>query len=179
MEENKLKEIQEKLQSILNDTDLNNIDPNSDYEELSDGYYLSELTSAKIDFSKAGKLQVVLQFKITEQGQTLKVDDTGIANFVQCGGKGRTLFKYYNIETPENVRKFAKDMLKFEDENGNSILTTEYFTTPELMYDALDVLVGLRLYLQSSTSKNDKGSSTWINLISWKRAASLELTKNQ
>lgn len=172
-----LKLIQEKLRSVLSDTNLNNIDPNSDFDGLVDGYYLSELQEANVKFSQSsGKLQVVLKFKTIEEGKSLKVDEDGNTSLINCGCKNRLVWKYFSVETPENVRKFAKEMLKFEDDNMEPILSTEYFTTPELLYDALDVLVGMRIYIQISTTTNDKNeTSSWTNIISWKRAASLEL----
>ena len=68
-------------------------------------------------------------------------------------------------------------MLKFEGETaGEPLLGKEYFTNSALIEDALDILVGMRIYCQSSTTVNDDDTtSVWKNLISWKRAAALNL----
>ena len=68
-------------------------------------------------------------------------------------------------------------MLKFEgDTAGESLLPKEAFLSSETIEDALDILIGKRIYIQVSTTVNDDDSkSTWNNLISWKRAAALEL----
>lgn|SRR5574344_215479 len=145
------------------------------FDELPDGYYLSELEKAEIKESKSShQPMIALQFKVTEDG--VAVDDKG--ELVTIGKtKNRKIFMYYVLKDERSFKRFVADMLKFEGEKaGEPILSKEYFTNSELLNDALDVLVGHSAYIQSSTTENDNGSeSVWKNLISWKRAAALEL----
>jgi hypothetical protein len=66
-------------------------------------------------------------------------------------------------------------MLKFEDENGDPLIPKEAFMMSEMLEEAVDALVGSRVYVQVSTTIKNEESSTWKNLISWKRAAKLDL----
>lgn len=164
------------LDGVLSNTDLTDVTAESaSFSELPDGYYLSEVEKAELKESKSSKQPMVaLQLKVVEDG--LGVDSTG--EFVELKKtKNRKIFMYYVLKDESAVKRFVTDMLKFEGEKeGEPLLGKEYFTNSQLLVDALDVLVGMNIYVQSSTTENDDGSnSVWKNLISWKRAKSLEL----
>lgn len=164
------------LDNLLNDTDLSDVSAESSgFSELPDGYYLCEVEKAELKESKSShQPMVAFQFNVVEDG--LGIDEDG--NFFDLKKtKSRKIFVYYVLKDSNSVRRFVTDMLKFEGEKQDeSILGKEYFTNSELLTDALDILQGMRIYIQSSTTVNeDKSSSIWKNLISWKRARMLEL----
>lgn len=170
-----MNEILNTLDSLLSTTDLSEVtSEDTGFSELPDGYYLSEVEKAELTMSKKSKQPMVaFQFKIVEDGVTL--DSEGNRIEVKKS-KGRKIFMYYVLKDDISVKRFATDMLKFEGEEGKSILEKECFMTSELLEDALDILKGMRIYIQSSTTVNDDDStSVWKNLISWKRAKNLEL----
>lgn len=163
------------LDSVLSNTDLADVTAESTgFNELPDGYYLSELEKAELKESKSShQPMVALQFKVVEDGKAVDAD-----SFVSIPKtKNRKIFMYYVLKDEASVKRFVTDMLKFEgDKKGEPILGKEYFTNSQLLTDALDVLVGMRIYVQSSTTTNDDDTtSVWKNLISWKRAEALEL----
>lgn len=164
------------LDGVLSNTKLDDVTAESNnFAELPDGYYLSEVEKAELKESKSSRQPMVaFQLKIVEEG--LAVDKEG--NFTDLKGtKNRKIFLYYVLKDETAVRRFVTDMLKFEGEvEGEPLLPKEAFTTSELLVDALDMLIGLRIYVQSSTTENkDDSTSVWKNLISWKRAKALEL----
>ena len=141
------------------------------FSDAPEGYFLCEVKKDELTMSKSGNPQVAFTFKITEDGR--KIENT---NELIKGSKGISIFKYYRLLDDKDVRKFVSDMLKFEvDENGSS-LPKEAFTNDETINDALDIINGLQIYVQNTVTVNDDGSkSTWVNLITWKRAAELGL----
>lgn len=168
------------LNDLLGSTDLKDVtSETTGYQELADGYYLSEVESAKLTVSKSSKQPMVaFQFKVVEDGKDAEIDEEGNVTITEIKGtKNRKIFLYYVLKDDMSVKRFVNDMLKFEgDEEGVSLLEKEYFTRAELLEDALEVLEGRRIYIQvSTTEKNDGTKSTWQNLISWKRATALEL----
>lgn len=174
--ENNINEMLSSLDSLLNQTDLSEVtsEGSGSFSELPDGYYLSEVEKAEIKESKSSHMPMVaFQFKVAEDGLTS--DDNG--EFIPVNKtKNRKIFMYYVLKDDSAVKRFVTDMLKFENQEGESILGKEYFTNSELLADALDILVGSRIYIQSSTNVNkDETTSVWKNLISWKRAKALEL----
>ena len=105
---------------------------------------------------------------VTDDGDVIIEDIKKTAN--------RKIFVYYVLKDETAVRRFATDMLKFEGEvAGESLLPKEAFMTSETLIDALDVLVGMRIYICASTTEKDGNKSQWNNLISWQRVAALEL----
>lgn len=164
------------LDAILNKTDLTDVTAESNnFSELPDGYYLCEVVKAELKESKTShQPMVAFQLTVTEDG--LGIDDDNKFYDIKKTAK-RSIFLYYVLKDENSVRRFVTDMLKFEGEKQDEpILGKEYFTTSEVLVDALDILQGMRIYVQSSTSKNDDGTtSVWKNLISWKRARLLEL----
>ena len=105
---------------------------------------------------------VSFKFTITDDGYAVAED----ASFVKINHtKNRKIFKHYALKDQSGVKRFASDMLKFEDNDG-PILPKEAFTTSETLVDALDVLSGMRLYVQSDTTEKDDGTKKYyMNVI--------------
>lgn len=164
------------LDGVLSSADLTEVTTEgAGFSELPDGYYLSEVEKAELKESKNTHMPMVaFQFKVVEDG--LSVNSEGEFETIPKT-KNRKIFMYYVLKDDSSVKRFVSDMLKFEGETrGEPLLGKEYFTTSEVLVDALDILVGSMIYIQSSTTENSDGSSSiWKNLISWKRAAALEL----
>lgn len=174
--ENNMNDIFESLNDLLKDVDLSDITADSNvFSELPDGYYLCEVETAQLKETKTGNPMVSFQLKVIEDGVNL---DETTSNFITLSKtKNRKIFLNYVLKNDASIRRFVTDMLKFEgDTEDEPILGKEYFTTSQLLVDALDVLVGLRIYVVSSTTVNsDETTSNWKNLISWKRAKALDL----
>ena len=172
--------IYEDLDVLLGKTDLSDTDSESGggFENLPDGYYLCEVVKAELKTSQSSKNPMMsFQFRTVEDGNEITVLDNGeITQKALKGTKGRMLFVHYVFKDERGIKRFASDMLKFESEEGVSLLPKEAFSNSETMMDAMDVLQGMQIYVQVSTTVNKEGiSSTWNNLISWKRASQLEL----
>ena len=171
-----MNEMLNSLDNLLNNIDLSDVSADgTGFQDLPEGYYLSEVENAELKESKSShQPMVAFQFKVIEDGVT--VNDNGEFEPVKKS-KNRKVFIYYVLKDDTSIRRFVQDMLKFEGEKENEpILTKEYFTNSELLNDALDILKGMRIYIQFSTNiKDDDTVSTWKNLISWKRAKALEL----
>lgn len=169
------------LDQILAKTTLDDVSADSQgYNDLPDGYYLCEVDKADFKESKTSHLPMVsFNFKIVENGTGFKYVDNDVIVYEIKNTKNRMIFKHYVFKDESSVKRFASDMLKFEGETpGEPLLPKEAFTTSETLLDALDVLEGMRLFIQADTNEKDDGTkSTWYNLISWKRAAELELIK--
>lgn len=168
------------LDEILAKTTLDDVSAESQgFSELPDGYYLCEVEKTEFKESKSSHLPMVsFTFKIVEDGTGFEYTDTEILTKTLKGTKNRKIFKHYVFKDEASVKRFASDMLKFEGEtHGEPLLPKEAFTSSETMLDALDVLEGMRLYVQSDTTEKDGTKSTWCNLVSWKRASELELIK--
>lgn len=177
MENENLKEVFSNLDTLLSKTDLKDVTSESTgYDELDDGYYLCEVEKANLSVSKtSGSPMVAFQFKVTDNG--ISIDEkTGDVMEIR-NSKNRKIFMYFTLKDEASVKRFVNNMLKFEGDTPNKpVLEKEYFTNSQLIEDALDILVGLRIYIQISSTENEDGSkSVWRNLISWKRAAALEL----
>lgn len=180
MDNNELKSLFGELDNLLSKTDLSNVTSESaGFENLPDGYYLCEVTKAELKQSKTSKQPMVaFQLKTVDNGYSATFDENGETTLNSIDKtKNRTIFLYYVLKDERSIKRFVTDMLKFEGEKpGEPFLSKEYFTTSEVLTDALDLLVGLRIYVQISTTENDdETSSTWQNLVSWKRASMLEL----
>lgn len=168
------------LNKLLTETDITNVTSESTgFEELPDGYYLCEVEQAELKESKSShQPMAAFKLKIVEDGKTAEVDEKGnvkIRNIDKT--KNRKIFMNYVLKDEKSVKRFVTDMLKFEgDVEGESLLPKEAFTTSETLEDAIDVLTGYQIYVSVSTTENDDGTkSVWNNMISWKRAAALEL----
>lgn len=174
-----MKNVFDKLNNLLGNTDLSDVTADSSgFSDLPDGYYLCEVEKADLKESKSShEPMVAFQFKVVEDGHTAEITDDGdviIEDIKKTAN--RKIFVYYVLKDETAVRRFATDMLKFEGEvAGESLLPKEAFMTSETLIDALDVLVGMRIYICASTTEKDGSKSQWNNLISWKRVAALEL----
>lgn len=117
---------------------------------------------------------VELSLKTTDNGFT--VDNDG--NLIDVP-KTRNKFVclYYVLKDTKSIKRYVADMLKFEGETpGESLLEKECFTNSSLIEDALEILVGMRIYVAVTSTKKDDGTvSIWKNLTSWKRAGMLGL----
>lgn len=169
------------LNALLGSVNLDNVtaDSGSGFEELPDGYYLSEVESAELTTSKnTGNPQVAMQLKVVEDGLGSYVDERGFAKLRNIEHtKNRKIFKYYPLTNEKTVKTFVSDMLKFEGTPGEPLLPEEAFMTGEVLEEALSILVGSRIYVQISTTtkKGTDEKQSWKNLISWNRAKTLEL----
>ena len=163
------------LDELLAETDISDInsESNPNFTTLPDGYYLSEVTSAKFRESSKGDPQVQLILKTVENGIT--IDNRGkLVDIPKT--VNQSYAKYYTFkDDPKTLRQFVADMLKFEETEGVPILPKEAFTTAATISDALEILVGMRIYLQMTTSNSGKDESHWGNLVSWKSAKSIGL----
>lgn len=163
------------VNELLSKADLNNVtSEGAGFAELPDGYYLCEVKSTELTESKTSGLPMaVFSFQVIENG----VSPNTNGSFTEIkGSKNRWLRKYYTFKDERSVQSFASDMLKFEgDTEGEPLLSKEYFTTAEVMEEALQLLIGLRIYVQLSTTEKETGKTQWANLVSWKRAATFEL----
>lgn len=169
------------LDTILGSTKLDDVTSESGagFENLPDGYYLAEVEKAELTQSKSsGNLQVKFTFKVVNNGYEGIIDEA-TGNFILnelSGTKGRKIFKYYPLKDSRSVTSFVSDMLKFEgEEPGVPVLDKEYFTNHEVLADALDILTGMYIYTMLSTTERNGEKNQWTNLISWDRAAKLEL----
>jgi len=179
MDEN-LKNLFGTLDELLSSTNLDDVTADGvGYKELPDGYYLSELTKAELTESKSShQPMIAIQFTTVENGLGVNLREDESSEFVEISKtKNQRISMYYVLKDEASVKRFVTDMLKFEgDVEGEPLLTKDYFLTSELLEDALDVLTGSRIYVQISTTvRDDDTTSTWRNLISWKRAKALDL----
>lgn len=167
------------LNSILSNINAEELTADSVvYEELKDGYYLTEIESAELKSSNSGKPMASLKGKIVEDGYEVKFTDDNDVTFTQLKrSKGRIIFFNFVLNDETSVKRFITNMLKFEgEEEGVPLVPKEAFLNSDTLADALDILVGSRIYTQISSSiKADGTKSTWNNFVSWKRAKALEL----
>ena len=174
-------DIFESLNIVLSKVDLDDVsnEEQGGYSDLPDGYYLSEVETAEIKETKESKLPMIsFRFKIIQNGLDAILNDNNTVDLVELKGTtNRKVFINWVLKDDVSVKRFVSDMLKFEGENpGEPILEKEYFTTAETLEDALNILVGMRIYVKVSTTEGKDGvSRTWNNLITWKRADSLGL----
>ena len=146
-------------------------------EDLPDGYYLSELTKTNLTMSKSsGNPMIVLEFKTVENGFDVQFDaknNVKIKEIDKTSGRNFTIF--YPLSDEQKIKRAIADLLKFEETPGESLLSKDYFANTELLKEALTILVGMRIYVQASTSEKDGQKTVWQNLVSWKRVKALEL----
>ena len=180
--EKDFQEIASVLDNIMANTDLEEVSADgAGFEQLPDGYYLSEVESTEITASKSSGMPMIkFMFNVVEDGKQEAADDKGNFYYVSVPkSKGRKIFKYYVIKDESKLKSFVSDMLKFEGEElGVPLLSKEYFTTSEVLEQALDVLVGQRIWTNLTTKEKDGQKSTWTSLIKWKAAIALELDKD-
>lgn len=168
------------INELLKQTNIKDVTSESNnFQELPEGYYLCTVDAAEIKESKAsGKPMIAFTFTVSENGHHYVADKDGNAEMQEVkGSKNRKIFMYYVLKDTQSVRRFVSDMLKFEgEEAGKPLLDKEYFMNFEILEDALKILEGMKIYVQVTKSENQDGTSrNWQNLISWKRAAALDL----
>ena len=181
--DNQFLDAMDSLDSLLSETKLDDVsaESNGGFEDLPEGYYLSVLEKAELTVSKSsGAPMVSLTFKVVENGITEVVDEKGYVKKVYIEkSEGRKIFKHYPFKDSSSVKRFVADMLKFEGETPDTpLLEKEYFTTKELLGQALDYLSSAQpqIFVQVTKSTNKQGQTTnWNNLITWNRARQLEL----
>lgn len=174
------KDIIASINELLKQTNINDVTSESNnFQELPEGYYLCTVDAAEIKESKAsGKPMIAFTFTVSENGHHYVADKDGNAEMQEVkGSKNRKIFMYYVLKDTQSVRRFVSDMLKFEgEEAGKPLLDKEYFMNFEILEDALKILEGMKIYVQVTKSENQDGTvRNWQNLISWKRAAALDL----
>lgn len=174
------KDIIASINELLKQTNINDVTSESNnFQELPEGYYLCTVDAAEIKESKAsGKPMIAFTFTVSENGHHYVADKDGNAEMQEVkGSKNRKIFMYYVLKDTQSVRRFVSDMLKFEgEEAGKPLLDKEYFMNFEILEDALKILEGMKIYVQITKSENQDGTvRNWQNLISWKRAAALDL----
>lgn len=174
------KDIIASINELLKQTNINDVTSESNnFQELPEGYYLCTVDAAEIKESKAsGKPMIAFTFTVSENGHHYVADKDGNAEMQEVkGSKNRKIFMYYVLKDTQSVRRFVSDMLKFEgEEAGKPLLDKEYFMNFEILEDALKILEGMKIYIQVTKSENQDGTTrNWQNLISWKRAAALDL----
>lgn len=177
-EENDALVMWDKLDSILNNVDLSDVTPGGvGYEDMPDGYYLCEVESAEIKESKSShNPMAAFVLKVLENGIDADPSSDEVHLTEIKSTKNRKIYQYYVLRDDKSVKRFVRDMLKFEGAvAGESLLPKEAFLSSETIRDALEVLVGMRIYVQVSTTYKDDIKSTWRNLVSWKRAKALNL----
>ena len=165
----------EDLDAIIASTDLSKVTAESTgFEELPEGYYLCEVESAKLTTSKSSKQPMVsFQFKVIEDGKY--IDDDGNTVTVPHT-KNRKIFKHYVIKDSESYKRFVADALKFEKEDGEPLLEKEMLLSSQLIEECLNVLIGMRIYVQCSVTENKNGEeSRWYSLKSWDVISNLEI----
>lgn len=165
------------LDALLNEADLSNVSSEGTNKELKEGYYLSEVKRAElVPNKKTGKLQAKLTFVTKEDGYG---DDDGTLYRIKKTSN-INIYKYYSLADVSKIEMFASDMLKFEAEPGKPLLPKEAFKRSDTLVEALSLLENMQLYIYVSNTLDEDGKviSTWYNLISWKRAALLELPIN-
>ena len=167
-------ELFKKVDSVLNKVDLSKTTADSvGFEDLKPGFYFCEVESAKLTESKKShNPQIALTLKTIDDGFAIDDEDNKIK---LSGSKNRKVFKYYPLIDETTVKRFVSDMLKFEDDKGESILPQEAFTTAEVLADSLEVIEGMRIYIQLTVSGEGDSKSNWVSLLSWSRVAQLEL----
>jgi len=159
---------------------------NSDegFKELPEGYYLCEVENAEYFVSNSsGNLTVKFEFKTVENGIGTTTDARGYLQNVELEHTAnRKIYKYYPMKSEANLKRFVSDMMKFcdHDDPTQPILPGEVYKQPDLLGEAIGLLVGEHIYIQNTINEksNPDGtvtSSTWANLISWKRAEDLSL----
>lgn len=177
------------IDAVLGITDLSKVTAESTgFEDLPDGYFLTEVVESKLERVKSGKNQgkpkATIKFKIIEDGYKLTGDpnsDEEETTFdTLAGTKNRTLYKHYPLGDPEGIKKLVSDMKKFEDPEtpGKQLLPDEAWTTASTLKGSIEVLsqLNIRIWVHNKvTVKDDGTSSNWVDLESFSRAAQLGL----
>ena len=175
MEDKKdMNEIFNELDAIISSTDISKVTAEgSGFEELPEGYYLSEVEQAELTVSKnSGDPMVKFVYKVVEDG--IYVDEDG-NNISLSGTKNRKIFKYYVMKDGDSFKRFVTDMLKFENDE-KPLLEKEMLMSSQLINDCLEVLIGMRIYIKCTVSENKDGTEgRWYSPTSWEIMNKLEI----
>ncbi len=177
------------LEALLASTNLDKVTSEGAFEELRQGYYLCEVSAGEFTTSKAGlpmaKFTLTTVYdglceRLDEERKAVEDEDGNLIIDVNEGSKGRKIFKNFVIKDQESLKKFVADMLKFEDpENpGESILTKDMFGTIENMSAAIQVVVGLTIFVRATLGKATPEyptPSNFYSFVSWKNVEKLHL----
>lgn len=167
-----------KLNDLLSQVNWDTVTEDTGFEDLPEGYYLCEVEKAELKINKAQtNQQVSFQLKVVEPGVQEAIDERGHSYLQKLDStKNRKIFKHYPFKDVAGVKRFVNDMLKFEgEEPGEPLLEKEYFMTEEIIPDALEILVGRRIYVQAAYRVSNGKSNCWYDFISWSRASELGL----
>lgn len=167
-----------KLNDLLQQVNWDTVTEDTGFEDLPEGYYLCEVETAELKMNKAQtNQQVSFRFKVVDPGLQEAIDSRGHSYLQELAGtKNRKVFKHYPFKDIAGVKRFVTDMLKFEGETfGEPLLEKEYFMTEEIIPDALDLLVGRRIYVQATYRESNGQRNCWYDLIGWPRAKELGL----
>lgn len=159
------------LDEILKNIKLEDISSEgTGFSELPDGYYLCEVEEVKFAVSKTtGNDMLSWRLKVVENG--INFDDNFDKKYIQ-NTKNRKIFMFSSLRDQASVEKTISDLMKFEKEEGVSLLQKEYFINKEIMTEALALLIGLNIYVQLDT---DKDGNQWKRFVNWKGAQKLGL----
>lgn len=168
------------------DVDLDSVDitDTNDNNELPDGYYKCEVEIAEIGPNKdKTNDQAFLQLRTVEPGFK-PVEEDG-CNLIEelTGTQNRVIFKYYPFKSIDKKAtslvykdgdkwkpgQFLCDTQLFVDGDGNPVLEKEAFMDKETANDALDILVGMQIYVKIETKEYNGEQSTFKNLVSLDR----------
>jgi hypothetical protein len=169
------------LNSILNQIDWDDVSATTgsgSYDDLPKGYYLCEVEKAQLKKNKSEtNMQVSFQFKVVEDGLSDELDSKGFSVWKTIDHtKGRKVFKHYALKDTDSVKRFVSDMLKFEGEKpGEPVLEKDYFMEEGTIQDALDILVGMRIYVNASYKEYQGKTNCWYDIIGWDRARTMKL----
>lgn len=178
--------LKDTIQDLLDETDLSSTSEEKAGDQgLPDGFYLTEVIEGELTESKSGNPMAKIHFKTIEDGKKTVVEDEQVILKDAPKTANKDIINNYMLTSVTNIQFFVSDMLKFQDpETNESLFSKEMFKTFEGIVEVLDQLAGLPVYMQVTTSKNPDGSikvndqgyvDRKYKLISWRRAAQLEL----
>lgn len=169
----------EDLNEVLQSTDFSNVsaDNGGGFENLPDGYYLAEVKEAELKRSKAGKPMVSIRFSVVDNGYTFTENDECVQ---MAQGKNRLIFKNYVISDATGAKRFASDMMKFEDPEKPSepLLPSDAWKDKDTLVMSLQVLdmMNCRIWLHLETRIGKDGNNNqWTSLLSFDRANQIGL----
>ena len=181
----------EDVGSVMKKTDLSKVSAESTgFEDLPEGYYLAEVIDVKPDRCKSGKNEgkptLKMRLKVVGDGFKLagdpdELEDEGKDLFEPVTGvNGRFVFKTFTIGEESLMKRFASDMMKFEEPNnpGKMLLPEEAWADPKIMFDSVSLLVDLasRIWLHNKVTKKEDGTNgAWVDFLDFSRAAKLGL----
>ena len=130
------------LDDIIHSTDLDEVSAESSntFDNLPDGYYLTEVIESKLTRSKSSdKPMVTLRLAVVGNGYNLSEDGVNFEPIENVAK--RNLWKHYVIKDGNSFKRFVSDMLKFEGETPNEpMLPKEAWTDSTTLEASIGVL---------------------------------------